>query len=194
MRNNSLSTGDLARFCQVTPATIVNWIRAGKLDVYTTPGGQYRMELDKFLQFLKENSFPIPDELQTQRARRILVMDDNPELLKSLTRVLKKSGLKSEIILASNGYDGLIQVGDFKPDVISLELAMPKLDGAEMIRRLRSNPDTKGIRILVLTGQHRNTDIVRRTRRIGVDVFMFKPVDMEDYLAAITELSFKSSF
>jgi excisionase family DNA binding protein len=48
VRRKSLSTGDIARYCQVTPATVVNWIKANKLDVYTTPGGQYRMEVEEF--------------------------------------------------------------------------------------------------------------------------------------------------
>ena len=64
LRRKSLSTGDIARYCQVTPATVVNWIKAEKLQVYTTPGGQYRMEVNDFVGFLETNKLPIPEELQ----------------------------------------------------------------------------------------------------------------------------------
>jgi len=189
MRSRSLSTGDMARYCQVTPATIVNWIRAGKLEVYTTPGGQYRMELGKFVDFLNENGFPLPEELQETRVRRLLVIDDDPDILDMLKEVLEEHDPTLEVDGATNGYDALIRVGKTKPDVISLDLMMPKMDSAEMLRRLRGNVETKDIRVVVVTALHSNTDLVRRAKRIGVDGFITKPVDLTHFTELIRSLA-----
>lgn len=189
MRNRSLSTGDMARFCQVTPATIVNWIRAGKLEVYTTPGGQYRMERAKFIEFLQESGFPIPEDLQESGVRRVLVIDDDPDILDMLKEVLEEHDPSLEVDGATNGYDALLKVGKTKPDVISLDLMMPKMDGAEMLRRLRGNAETKNIRVVVVTALHSNTDLVRRAKRIGVDGFITKPVDLTHFTELIRSLA-----
>jgi len=192
MRKQSLSTGDLARYCQVTAATIVNWIRAGKLEVYTTPGGQYRMERQKFIEFLQANEFPIPEELQEERERRILIIDDDEDILNMLTEAVQSLGTHFNVRGARNGYDGLIEVGNLKPDVVSLDLMMPKMDGAEMCRRLRSNPDTKNVRVIVVTGLSGNAELVRKVRRIGVDGVFQKPVDLNEYSALVKKLAIES--
>ncbi|MCA8939751.1 MAG: response regulator [Planctomycetes bacterium] len=189
MRRKSLSTGDLARYCQVTPATIVNWIRAGKLDVYTTPGGQYRMELPKFIAFLEDNEFPIPEELQADRTRKILIVDDEEEILDLLVEVVEGSDANYIVRSEKNGYDALIAIGDFKPDIVSIDLNMPKMDGAELVRRLRSNPETKNAKILIVTGMIPTSDLVRKVKRIGVDSFMQKPIDIDEYAKALDKLA-----
>jgi excisionase family DNA binding protein len=189
MRKQSLSTGDLARYCQVTPATVVNWIRAGKLDVYNTPGGQYRMERGKFIEFLKANEFPIPDDLQEERERRVLIIDDDEEILALLTETVQSLGKRFVVFSAKNGFDGLIEAGKVKPDVISLDLMMPKMDGAEMCRRLRLNPETKGTRVIVVTGLSQNTELVRRVKRIGIEAVFQKPVNLTEFGNLIKELA-----
>lgn len=188
MRKSSLSTGDLARYCQVTPATIVNWIRAGKLDVYTTPGGQYRMELPKFLGFLAENDFPVPDELQEDRTRRILIVDDDEEILAMLLELAAGIGGDIQVRGEKNGYDALITIGDYKPDIVTIDLNMPKMDGAELCRRLRSNSETKNMHILVITGMPSNSELVRKVKRIGVDEYLQKPVRIDDFTDALRRL------
>lgn len=177
VRRKSLSTGDIARYCQVTPATVVNWIKAGKLEVYTTPGGQYRMEVRAFLDFLQENRFPIPEELQPANERRILVVDDDPAILDLATEALSEYLPGSEVETSSDGYDALLKIGAFKPHAVILDLMMPRIDGAEVCRRLRSNPDTRNIFIVGVSGLSSDNELVRRVKRIGVDDFFTKPVD-----------------
>ena len=109
VRRKSLSTGDIARYCQVTPATVVNWIKAGKLEVYTTPGGQYRMDVDAFVEFLEKNKFPIPEELQPSNERRILVVDDDPEILELATESLAEHMPTVVIETSQDGYDALLK-------------------------------------------------------------------------------------
>ncbi len=187
MRKTSLSTGDLAKYCQVTSATIVNWIRAGKLDVYSTPGGQYRMELSKFRKFLLESGFPIPEELRDQREKRVLVIDDDPEMVNLFADAIATLSPAVRAFTAINGIDGLIAVGRLKPDIISLDLDMPHVDGLELCRRLRSNAETKDIPVIVVTGLTPDSDSPEEALGLGVKAVLHKPVDVTQYINVIRQ-------
>ncbi|CAG0943918.1 Response regulator MprA [Anaerolineae bacterium] len=187
-RRNSLSTGDIARHCQVTPATVVNWIKAGKLKVYSTPGGQYRMEQKAFVDFLNENKFPIPEELAPANERRILVIDDDEQLLELATEALAEYLPNATIETSSDGYDGLLKIGSFAPHAIVLDLMMPRVDGAEVCRRLRGNQDTKNIFIIAVSGLAADNELVRKVKRIGVDDFFTKPLKYEEVAKSLKKL------
>jgi CheY-like chemotaxis protein len=180
VRRKTLSTGDIARHCQVTPATVVNWIKAGKLNVYTTPGGQYRMEIDEFIKFLQENRFPIPEELAPAKERRVLVVDDDPEILELATEALAEYLPNIIIEESGDGYDALLKIGSFQPHAVVLDLMMPRVDGAEVCRRLRANTETRNIFIIAVSGLAADSDLVRKVKRIGVDAFFTKPLDFAE--------------
>jgi CheY-like chemotaxis protein len=188
VRRKSLSTGDIARYCQVTPATVVNWIKADKLKVYTTPGGQYRMEVDEFLKFLDENRFPVPEELSPVKERRILVVDDDPEILELATEALGQHLSNVVIDESGDGYDALLKIGSFKPHAVVLDLMMPRVDGAEVCRRLRANQDTRNIFIVAVSGLAADNELVRKVKRIGVDGFFTKPLDFAEVAKALGKL------
>ena len=187
-RRSSLSTGDIARHCQVTPATVVNWIKAGKLKVYSTPGGQYRMEVKAFIDFLNENKFPIPEELAPASERRILVIDDDEDILKLAAESLEEYMPNAEIETSSDGYDGLLKIGSFKPHAIVLDLMMPRVDGAEVCRRLRGNTETKNVFIIAVSGLSADNELVRKVKRIGVDDFFTKPLKYEEVAKSLKRL------
>lgn len=180
VRRKSLSTGDIARHCQVTPATVVNWIKAGKLKVYTTPGGQYRMDVEEFLKFLDHNKFPVPEEIQPGRERRILVVDNDPRLLEQAVTKLGQHLPLAIIETSADGYEALMKIGSFKPHAVVLDLLMPNLDSAEVCRLLRGNTETRNIFIAAVSGLAADNEAVRRVKRIGVDAFLTKPLDMAD--------------
>lgn len=188
VRRKSLSTGDIARYCQVTPATVVNWIKANKLEVYTTPGGQYRMDAEEFLKFLDKNRFPVPEELAPGKERRILVVDDDPENLERATEALGDYLPNIIIEESDDGYDALLKIGSFKPHVVVLDLMMPRVDGAEVCRRLRANNDTRNVFIVAVSGLAADSDLVRKVKRIGVDGFFTKPLDFAEVAKAVGKL------
>lgn len=192
LRRKSLSTGDIARYCQVTPATVVNWIKADKLQVYTTPGGQYRMDVGEFVKFLQENRLPIPEELQPSNERRVLLIDNDPAVLERATQAIAQA-LPSIILEDSdNGFDGLIKMGSFKPNATVLDLALPNIDTSEVVRRLRANQDTRNMFVVAVGGAEADPDLVRKVRRVGVDAFLERPLSMDELnrtLARLLKLS-----
>ena len=147
------------------------------------------MEVSKFLEFLESSGFPVPDELEQDRMKRILIIDDDPDVTEMLIEVINGLSERYELRSASNGYDGLIEVGDFKPDLVILDLMMPKMDGAEMFKRLRSNPETKAIQVVIITGLDADADLVRRIKRAGVDGFLNKPINLDEFSKLVEKLT-----
>lgn len=73
VKNQSLTTGQAARYCHVSQATILNWIKKGQLEAYATPGGHYRILLPDFISFLETYRMPVDSAL------RALVAEDTPD-------------------------------------------------------------------------------------------------------------------
>lgn len=179
VRRKSLSTGDIARHCQVTPATVVNWIKAGKLEVYSTPGGQYRMKVADFVAFLKDGGLPIPEELQPANERRVMLIHQDPGVLERATQTIAQY-LPSVILDESNdAYDGLIKVGALKPHALLIDLGLPQVDPVEICRRLRHNRSTRNMFVIAVASKNAEGDVLRRVRRVGVDEVVNDPLDFE---------------
>ena len=130
------------------------------------------------------------------RKRRILVVDDDPFSAKTVRRVLEGGGF--DVLVASDGPSGLDEALQAKPDVITLDINMPGLDGYEVCRRLQAHPDTASIPVLMLTGlgQLDGTDdelIKGVDQRIegydaGAVEFLSKPVRAEELLHRVEGL------
>lgn len=105
---------------------------------------------------------------------RVLIVEDDLEVLQVLVGMLRTHPRGLAVETARDGYEALIKVGAFGPSLLILDVVMPKLDGLEVCRRLRQNPETRHIRILAMTGR---SDMVRDVIAAGADVCITKPVD-----------------
>lgn len=135
---------------------------------------------------------------------RILVIDDRERMVKIVQRILEKEGY--EVLTAFDGLEGLRKAQEKKPNLIILDIIMPKMDGYEVCRRLQSDPDTAAISILLLTvkGQTDDPNIddetidARIQERIegfeaGAVEFLSKPVTSEELLDRVKALLWLSS-
>ncbi len=143
-----LTTGEIARACHVTVPSVKNWIKQGKLQAYRTPGGHFRVTAAEFRRFRETHDFP----RDTDGPLRILVVDDQPQLVDFVLDVLRATGGPLKLEAASNGYEGLLKVGGFRPHLLLLDLKMPGLDGFEVCRRIKADPATTATRIVAMTG------------------------------------------
>jgi CheY-like chemotaxis protein len=107
-------------------------------------------------------------------AKRILIADDNPTNVELLEAYL--SGLECEIRVAVDGRDTLDQVAGFRPDLILLDIMMPKLSGFEVCEKIKGDPATRGIMVLMVTALNEPGDIERAVAA-GCDDFLSKPVN-----------------
>jgi response regulator RpfG family c-di-GMP phosphodiesterase len=167
---------------------VVNWIKAGKLQVYTTPGGQYRMDVGDFVRFLEENRLPIPEELQPSNERRVLLIDKDPEVLERATQHIAEYLPTVVLEESDNVIDGMIKLGALKPHAVLLDLHLPGIDTAEICRRLRAGPDTRNMFLIAINGGDADSELVRKVRRIGVDAMLNHPVNFDELSRTLSRL------
>ena len=184
-----LSTGKIARYCETTVVQVNRWINNGDLKAFRTPGRQFRVTKDTFREFLERHEMPISEEFFGKKnKKKVLVADDDEDLVSSICKVLRIYNKDLEIEISHDGYEALMKAGDFKPDLLILDIRMPKIDGLEVCRRIYKNrtitPQTK---ILAITGHSESYD--RDTvLKSGADEYLLKPFDMETLLEYVDRL------
>ena len=112
----------------------------------------------------------------------VLAVDDIPLNLVLVQKMLSRFNFKMRT--AANGQMALDAVAEQKPDLILLDLMMPGIDGFEVIRRLRANPETAGIQIVILSALNSNEDVVKGFNE-GANDFIMKPIIMEKLLSCV---------
>ncbi|HJZ54262.1 MAG TPA: response regulator [Gemmataceae bacterium] len=113
---------------------------------------------------------------------RILIADDNQQNAELLEAHLDGSGFDTKIV--SNGEDTLAAARDWKPELILLDVMMPRLSGFEVCQRLRSDPATRDIAVLMITALDQPTD-VERAVDAGTDDFITKPINKTELLLRV---------
>jgi DNA-binding response OmpR family regulator len=113
---------------------------------------------------------------------RILIADDNPEGVELLEAYL--SGTDYDTAVAHDGEETLRKVQDWHPDVILLDIMMPKISGFEVCKRLRAKPETANIVVLMVTALDQHSDIDRAVEA-GTDDFLTKPINKAELLLRV---------
>jgi excisionase family DNA binding protein len=183
-----ISTGDAARICSVGVNTIKRWIRQRKLHANLTPGGHWRIPVHAFVSFLKEHDIPVPAHLRHVEPG-ILIIDDDPAVCSMLADALDAAAFPAEVNCVHDGYTGLVKVGQLQPQLLVLDILMPHINGLELIRRLRLEPDfDHHMRILVVTGARDNRQLMQQLKAAGPDTILFKPVNLQNFVTTVQHL------
>ena len=185
MTKEFYTTHEVSKFCDVYPTTVINWIKEGILPAYTTPGGHRRIKRDDLLKLMKENNMPIPEELTKGHKNRVLVIDDDPKILKMINTVLS-SEKDLEVLTADSGFQAGLTVSLWMPDIILLDMLMPGVDGFEVCRRLKSDEKTKDIPIIAVTVL-KDPKEIKKMNSCGIADYISKPFKSEDLVKKIKE-------
>jgi len=131
------------------------------------------------------------------RTAIILLVEDDPEDQKLTRRAFEISKLRNQLFVVDDGeqaLDFLYHRGEFadpnsppRPDLILLDLNMPKLDGRAVLKRIKEDPDLRRIPVVILTTSSQEEDILR-SYDLGVNSYITKPVQMEGFIRAIRDL------
>ena len=113
---------------------------------------------------------------QPLAALRTLIIDDNVDAAESLAVLLQALGL--EVRTAYDGPSGLVLAADYKPEVVLLDIGLPRMDGYEVARRLRNGPDGDGVLLIALSGYGQDEDR-RRSEEAGFDHHLVKPASTD---------------
>lgn len=128
--------------------------------------------------------------------KTILLVEDNPDDIELTIRALKKANIKNELIIARDGceaLDFLLQRGDWEdkertlPQLVLLDLKLPRLSGLEVLKEIRANPSTRYLPVVILSSSGEEEDLVQGYQ-LGANSYVRKPVDFSQFVAATREL------
>ena len=182
-----MTTGDVARWCHVTTNAVKKWIRDKNLAAFKTPGGHFRIRTIDFEDFLTRYRMPMIDELRDRRTPKILVVDDDPAVRDMWIAALSDKTLGLAVAGASDGFEALILIGHLKPDVVILDIKMPRIDGLEVCRKIKANPNNKKIAIVVATGYPTRQN-VKKAKELGVDAILTKPIGIDELTGTVLKV------
>lgn len=132
-------------------------------------------------------------------AVEILLVEDNPQHVELTLRALRKYNLTNQVLVAKDGAEALefiFATGAYAgrqiengPKVILLDLKLPRVDGLEVLRRIKSDERTKAIPVVVVTTSEQEQDVVE-SYKLGANSYIVKPVSFDKFVQAVSELGF----
>ena len=117
--------------------------------------------------------------------KKILIADDEPNIVVSLEFLMKQKGYAVKVV--TDGEAALQAVGEFGPDLILLDVMMPRMSGYDVCQRVRENPAWAGIRIIMLSAKGRDVE-VNKGMAVGADAYVTKPFSTKELIAQVAQL------
>lgn len=117
--------------------------------------------------------------------KKILIADDEPNIVVSLEFLMKQRGY--DVLVVNDGEAALNAVREFGPDLILLDVMMPRLNGYDVCQKIRENPAWQGIRIVMLSAKGRDVE-VNKGMAVGADAYVTKPFSTKDLIARVAAM------
>ena len=117
--------------------------------------------------------------------KRILIVEDEPNIVISLEFLMKREGFEVEV--AADGEAALKAVAELAPDLVLLDIMLPKINGFEVCQKLRADPRWRGVKIVMLTAKGRETEITKGLA-LGADLYVTKPFSTKELVAQVKQL------
>ncbi|MBF0190197.1 MAG: response regulator [Magnetococcales bacterium] len=182
-----VTTSKAAQMLGVSQRTIHYWMERGIIKSWKTAGGHCRIPMSSINQLLakRREQLQDPDLLELT----LLLVEDDENLREITKAVVANWGLPVRLVVAEDGYDGLIQAGLHKPEVIIADLMMPAMDGFQMIRALRESSELTRTRIIVVTAMDETQIAAKGGAPDDVEVFQ-KPTPYDRLKIVVMESLF----
>lgn len=171
------TTFEAARMCHVSPLSIINWVNAGRLPAFRTPGGHRRIRREDLVAFMRENGLPLPDELRSGSSQpRVLVADEDRNTREALAQHLSSRSRAYEVQSTGSTFDAGRLLASFRPDVLVLDLRLPGVDAAQVCRSIKADPQIAGTKV-VATMVQPTPEARTRLADVGVSGCFARPLD-----------------
>lgn len=177
-----LTTGEVARICNVAPRTVSKWFDTGKLHGYRIPGSKdRRIPRDQLIRFMRAHGIPL-NGLETGKVR-VLVVESDTGLADALsTGLAGKAGY--DVQIARNGFEAGALAAQMLPHAMLVDIAVPGMNGRDPVRSLRSIPDLAHVRLIAMTDGSR-AGAAEALRQEGFDGVLARPFDISQAVSLI---------
>ena len=177
------TTGEAAEVCRVSQQTIIRCFDAGRLEGFRVPGSRFRrIPRQSLVKFMKDNNIPL-DAIESGK-RKVLIVDDDAEIVELIVEVLNRDG-RFETETASSGYEAGMATERFRPELILLDYMLPDVNGNVVCQTIRKNPEFESIRIIIVSGVVKQDEIAQLLKS-GAQDFIRKPFDVAELTSKIT--------
>ncbi len=185
MKKTVFTTGEAAKICKVSQQTIIRCFDSGQLKGFRVPGSRFRrIPREQLYTFMLDNGIPT-DALDSGR-RRLLVVDDDQDLVDLLVDHFERDS-RFEVRSVNNGFGAGMQIKEFRPDVVILDVMLPDINGLEVCRLVRSDDTMKNVRIVCISGMVEE-DRIQELRDAGANDFLKKPFDVDKLTLTVCQL------
>jgi len=179
-----LTTGEVAKICNVAPRTVSKWFDSGALSGYRIPGSKdRRIPLNQLIRFMKLHGMPL-DGLMTG-ATRVMIVDDEHEIVDVIEKILEDEA-KYEVEVAKNGFQAGVIAERFRPHVILVDLHLKDIDPKEIIAMVKRSSDLQLTKVIALSGKYTEAEAKGLTA-LGYDGFLKKPFHVRQVIQTIEE-------
>jgi excisionase family DNA binding protein len=179
------TTGEAAKICKVSQQTIIRCFDNGSLKGFRVPGSRFRrIPRDQLFSFMRDNGIPT-DALENGK-KKLLIVDDEQDLVELMSDAFARDG-RFDIRTANNGFDAGMQVKEFRPDMVVLDVMLPDINGKEVCQRVRSDKSLDSVRIICISGMI-EPEKVSDLRASGADDFMQKPFTVDRLIERVCDL------
>ena len=177
-----LTTGEVAKICNVAPRTVSKWFDSGTLKGYRIPGSKdRRIPVSELMRFMKAYGLPI-DSMSSGRTR-VMIVDDEREIVDVLKKVLTEQ-TNYEVHTATSGFEAGMACERVKPHVLLLDVELGEGGSRELAGQVRANDNLQMTRIIAMSGKLTDGQ-AHGLRSQGFDGFLKKPFQIRQVVEAI---------
>jgi excisionase family DNA binding protein len=181
-----LTTGEVAKICNVAPRTVSKWFDSGALHGYRIPGSKdRRIPLNQLIRFMKQHGMPL-NGLMTG-CTRVMIVDDEQDIVEVLEKILEDEA-KYEVEVAKGGFAAGVTAEKFRPHVILLDMNLRDIDGREVAKQVKGNPDLQLTKVIAMSGKMTDEEVKGLVGGAGgFDGFLRKPFHVRQVIEAVED-------
>jgi excisionase family DNA binding protein len=179
-----LTTGEVAKICNVAPRTVSKWFDSGALHGYRIPGSKdRRIPLNQLIRFMKQHGMPL-NGLMTG-CTRVLIVDDEQDIVEVLEKILENEA-KYEVEVARSGFGAGVTAEKFRPHVILLDMHLRDVDGKEVCKQVKGSSDLQLTKVIAMSGKMADEEL-KGLLAGGFDGFLKKPFHVRQVIESIED-------
>lgn len=187
----SYSTIDIAKRLGISLQTVQRWVDSGRLKAWKTPGGHRRIDARSAELLFEEHEQAVGSEAATDKAEtalarplQVVIVDDDLMERELIATLVQAALPAAQLRVASNGFQGLVMIARFAPDIVVTDVHMPHMDGFEMIRNVLADAATRPRRLIAVSAK--SPKELADFGHLPEEVLLLqKPLDRDAFAAAL---------